>query len=369
MPTDPQSPDDCLSDEQYYAEEIDPIVQSSCVACHSEAGIASGTRMVLGDDVTSNYLSVSSMAAVIEDDRYMLLVKPTNQHPDGHGGGQPIAQGSDNYEKLELFVARVNEVVDDCAVDADLSEVSTDETCANEGEARRLLRRLSHVEYDNSIRDVFGLSGSWAVNFAADNVSHGYDNNAVALQVSPLLLDQYANAAEEIAAAVIANGIQAQVSCASSNRACARQFLEEKGTELFRRPLSESDIENHLEMYDLAAEDGFSEGMTWVITAMLQSPHFLYRSELGERHDDDSFALTSWEIASELSYLFWQTTPDSTLLELAAEDQLTDPEVIEAQVFQIIEVHHSGHRPRVVPTYADDEELLRSAPVACIVQH
>ena len=81
VPTDPQSSDDCRSDEQYYAEEIDPIVQSSCVACHSEAGIAAGTRMVLGDNVTSNYLSVSSMAAVIEDERYMLLVKPTNVVP------------------------------------------------------------------------------------------------------------------------------------------------------------------------------------------------------------------------------------------------------------------------------------------------
>ena len=40
--------------------------------------------------------------------------------------------------------------------------------------------------------------------------------------------------------------------------------------------------------------------MRWMITALLQSPHFLYRSELGERQEDDSFALTSWEIATDL---------------------------------------------------------------------
>ena len=44
-------------------------------------------------------------------------------------------------------------------------------------------------------------------------------------------------------------------------------------------------------------------GVRWVITAMLQSPHFLYR-ELGTKVNED-FELTSYEIASQLSYMLW----------------------------------------------------------------
>ena len=116
---------------------------------------------------------------------------------------------------------------------------------------------MSHVEYDNTIQDLFGLTNTWATSFAADNVSHGYDNNAHALQMSPLLLDQYSNAADEIAASVVAQGIQNYVTCSSLNRGCAETFLQTKGTEIFRRPLSEQDVDGYLELYDLAADDGF----------------------------------------------------------------------------------------------------------------
>ena len=39
-----------------------------------------------------------------------------------------------------------------------------------------------------------------------------------------------------------------------------------------------------------------------------------------------SFSLTRREVATELSYLIWQTTPDSELLGLAETDLLLDPE-------------------------------------------
>ena len=144
------------------------------------------------DNSNDNFLVVSTIAEIQDEEQYLLLSKPTNQHPDGHSGGQPISIGTEPYEQLELFVGRINEIDDDCATDVNLSDDDSDSSCDNDN-ARRLLRRLSHVEYDNTIQDLFGLSGSWANDFASDNVSHGYDNNAVALQVSPLLLDQYAN--------------------------------------------------------------------------------------------------------------------------------------------------------------------------------
>ena len=59
-----------------------------------------------------------------------------------------------------------------------------------------------------------------------------------------------------------------------------------------------------------------SDGAQAVISAMLQSPYFLYRLELGKQ-SGSSFALTPYEVGSELAYTLTGTAPDSTLLTAA----------------------------------------------------
>ena len=331
-----QSPDevteaDCLTDEEYFSENVQPVLQSKCIACHSEEGIASETTLILSEETQVNFDTVSEVAAIVENGEYLLLTKPTNQHADGHSGGQPISPSSTEYDELELFVARINGLVDECATEVEIEGTHEGSSCEDASPARRVLRRLSHQEYDNTIQDLFGLTGTWSSDFAGDNVSYGFDN-AVTLQVSSLLLDQYSNAASQIANDILAQGIQNQIHCTTYNRACAEQFLSDKGTEIFRRPLSDTDIERYLSMYDLVEEDGFDDAMKWMIASLLQSPHFLYRSELGVEADEGVFGLTSWEVATELSYLFWQSTPDAELLELASEDLLLDSTIVSEQV-------------------------------------
>ena len=89
-------PSDCLTNEEYYTGLIEPVLQQNCVACHSSEGIASTTRMILSDDIDSNFEVVSALAEVMEDEQYLLLTKPTNTHSNGHSGGQPIAPDSES---------------------------------------------------------------------------------------------------------------------------------------------------------------------------------------------------------------------------------------------------------------------------------
>jgi hypothetical protein len=89
---------------------------------------------------------------------------------------------------------------------------------------------------------------------------------------------------------------------------------------MFRRPLSTEEAAHY---GGLAATD-----LATALHALLMSPHFLYRSELGVA-SGDQFRLTGFEIATALSYAFVGTTPSDALLAAAADGELDRPEGIE----------------------------------------
>jgi Protein of unknown function (DUF1592)/Protein of unknown function (DUF1588)/Protein of unknown function (DUF1587)/Protein of unknown function (DUF1595)/Protein of unknown function (DUF1585)/Cytochrome C oxidase, cbb3-type, subunit III len=65
------------------------------------------------------------------------------------------------------------------------------------------IRRLNQVEYRNSVRDLIGVSYDTTANFPSDDTGHGFDNIGEVLSISPLLLEKYVNAAEEIVSSVV----------------------------------------------------------------------------------------------------------------------------------------------------------------------
>jgi mono/diheme cytochrome c family protein len=69
---------------------------------------------------------------------------------------------------------------------------------------RVVVRRLNRTEYNNTIRDLCMIEFEPAENFPADDASHGFDNNADALALSPLLLERYLDAAEAVIARTLA---------------------------------------------------------------------------------------------------------------------------------------------------------------------
>ena len=103
------------------------------------------------------------------------------------------------------------------------------------------------------------------------------------------------------------------------------------GYELFRRPLTEAERLRYQKVFD---EDGASAA----VSALLLSPHFLYRSELGtEPSSGNVYQLTPYEVATALSYAFLGTTPDVELLSKAQRNELQTPEQIGAQIEQMIQ--------------------------------
>ena len=72
-------------------------------------------------------------------------------------------------------------------------------TCKVRDPGRVTLRRLNRAEYNNTIRDLVGVTFSPADDFPSDDVGYGFDNIGDVLSISPLLMEKYLNAAEQIA--------------------------------------------------------------------------------------------------------------------------------------------------------------------------
>jgi hypothetical protein len=319
--SDPDADDgldmDCPEDVDVFTEQVwTPVLGQQCVGCHVAGGVAAGTQMVLDPDDMLASLRASAGVA----DR--LVAKPTGQHADGHGGGVLLQVDDEQAQALSFWVGWVG---GDCAV--------PEATACEDAPGPRRIWRLTHSEYDRTILDLVGVDLAAGSSFASDVAVDGYRNDAEALTVSSLLADQYRTAAEDIASALTVDDLLPCSPTEVGATTCAVLFIDDFGQRAFRRPLNQDEIERYAVLWaEVAVEDGFDEGARWVVTAMLQSPHFLYRSELGLQDDDGLWALTDWEIASELSYLLWGTMPDAALLAAAQEGTLRTQAQIRTQV-------------------------------------
>ena len=120
---------------------------------------------------------------------------------------------------------------------------------------------------------------------------------------------------------------------------CAQKILFRLGTQAYRRPLSDGDIERLMSFYQVGEPDGgFEIGVRTAIEGMLSSPEFLFRLESasggvmpGERH-----RIGDVDLASRLSFFLWGGPPDEELVRLADEDRLSDKGVLEGQVRRML---------------------------------
>jgi hypothetical protein len=196
------------------------------------------------------------------------------------------------------------------------------------------LRRLTSAEYENSLSDLFGeivLPTSLEPDL---DVAGSYAVGAGQAAMSPLGVERYEDAAYLVAEQVVAvPGFVPCVPAGPVDAGCAEQVLRPLGRRLWRRSLSEEELSGLLSLADRAGStlESFDQGLVYAISALLQSPNFLYRIELGA---DGTF--TGPELASRISFLLWSGPPDDELLDLAEQGALSDPSVRRAQAERML---------------------------------
>ena len=121
---------------------------------------------------------------------------------------------------------------------------------------------------------------------------------------------------------------------------CAREIVASLTRRAYRRPVTDADTRPLLASYEHGRREGggFEDGIRWVVEALLVSPKFLFRIERDPVNvpPNTPYRISDLELASRLSFFLWSSIPDDELIDLAAEGELSEPAVLEAQVQRML---------------------------------
>lgn len=202
---------------------------------------------------------------------------------------------------------------------------------------RALVRRLSNDEYAATVRALFGTETDYTADFPEDTIVNGFTNNTDVQDVGPALAERYVVTAEAISTRAVED-VDGLLGCPlAEGDACVSAFIDTFGKRAWRRPLSTTEQSELLTLFQSEAEP--SEGVRVLLQALLTSPNFLYRLEFGVPVAERPYAaLTSWELASRLSYFLTGSMPDDALFAAAEADALATAEGIEAEARRLLEL-------------------------------
>jgi len=209
------------------------------------------------------------------------------------------------------------------------------------------LRRLSNGEYLNALHDLFPAQTPTLPELPADIPVADFDNAAQGQQPSDVRIARYEAIATMYAegATVDTPAVRALVGCddwstPDLSNACATKLVDGMGGRLFRRPLTSGEHDRFLANFRTwqTAVD-FEGAVRLTLSAMLQSPQFLYRVEPqpSDQPPGTVIAVEPYAMASRLSFFLWESIPDQALLDAASRNELATEDQLRAQVDRMLE--------------------------------
>ncbi|MCD0459290.1 DUF1592 domain-containing protein [Roseiconus lacunae] len=209
-----------------------------------------------------------------------------------------------------------------------------------------VIRRLSKVEYGNTLRDLYGVDPSIADSLPDEVVGEGYLNSISPLQ-SELFLDIANKVVDEVIAA------QDQTSTETQRRlfgptpvhevdyeGAARNVARSLARDAYRRPPGEAELDVLVDVFRLGRDNGldYQASLALMWKGILVSPQFLFIMPADEIENKDTIVpLDDYQLASRLSYLLWSSPPDAELSSLAEKGELHLPEVLRSQAERLLD--------------------------------
>jgi hypothetical protein len=209
------------------------------------------------------------------------------------------------------------------------------------------MRRLTQEQYRQIINDIFGPTVTLGGRFEPDVRDAGLlAVGASQVSVTAAGLEQYDRMARSIASQVVDEkhrGLLVPCKPASviaPDDACAKTFLSKVGRLLFRRPLTQHELDGEVAAANAAsAKTGdFYNGVGLSLAGMLAAPEFLFRQEVVEPDPDHAggYRLNAFSRASRLSFFLWNAAPDPELLASAESGEINTSAGLKKQVDRLM---------------------------------
>jgi Protein of unknown function (DUF1592)/Protein of unknown function (DUF1588)/Protein of unknown function (DUF1587)/Protein of unknown function (DUF1585)/Protein of unknown function (DUF1595)/Planctomycete cytochrome C len=329
-----------------YAKDVEPIFEKYCLNCH-DAASAEGGVILENVSHAADEILTPLLHRVAQNLRSESMPPEGEPRPDA--------------AELEILSAWVDGATSKPSRAPDHPQP----------------RRLNRAQYNNTIRDLFGLDLRPADDFPSDDVGYGFDNIGEVLSTSPILIEMYVAAAEKvIGAAFESRERRARIMNPSADfmPAAFRRFLPPVRTprenkvlrttpiavdpelqrqqkiydilrgfadRAYRRPATHDELLRLLEIVISAEKDGESmeSGISLALQAVLASPHFLFVGVTSGRDTGSPERVLprqDFELAERLSYFLWSSAPDEELLRLASQGALHVADQLEAQVKRML---------------------------------
>jgi hypothetical protein len=198
------------------------------------------------------------------------------------------------------------------------------------------VQRLTNTQWQRAVNDVLrlrtpaNLTESFALPISGTT---DFTNNEKVLFVDSRAASEFELATEAAASLATSSAEALAALYPGSDR---EGFVRTFGRRAFRRPLTPEQEARYQAVFALGEQlygAGFANGASFVIRAMLESPSFLYRSELGAA----GAPLDGFELASKLSFWLLGTTPSDALLDAAAKGALDGADALEKTAREMLD--------------------------------
>jgi hypothetical protein len=200
----------------------------------------------------------------------------------------------------------------------------------------RRLWRLSAMQYGNALKDLLNLDSAPVLSNNGGTAQYAFFSDDAARVDSNFQFSIFQTV--EATMTQIAPQIPQMAACHDGEdpTACATRFAESFGARAFRRPLGDDEVAALMGPFNEGVTTDFNTGISLMIEALLQSPSFIFRTELGQPGATDATSLTPYETASQLSFLFRDSIPDAPLMQAAADGTLATDQGIAKQVDRLL---------------------------------
>lgn len=305
-----------------FSQQVVPLLEEHCYSCHGEKKQKGGIELHQIKTAEDAFRSHRFLKNVAEQ------IKSGDMPPEDDVDELPTSA------ERTLMVAEIEKL---------MAQLKKGDFPRKAG--RPTVRRLNRNEYNNTVRDLFGIPFLAGQEFPADGAGgEGFDNVGDSLFIPPVLMEKYVQASRKVVDAIYAQpallkrAVFRKPQEKEDPLAAARVVLVSHASLAFRRRLNDQDIASLLGLFEQALKKGesYENAFRAPLRALLIHPSFLFRWE-ADQAGQKEWQVDSFELATRLSYFLWASMPDRALFQLADQGKLSDPAILQQQVTRMLD--------------------------------